>query len=120
MEWKLLLISVLIGGAVLVGYVIKKDLATPKEQLVVFGEDSSNFQAYRTLTEEFGAKTGIQLKFDGATFEQSIQKADADFRNGKGGYDIVLQYNFSLAPYVKNKYVAEIGDVFSPSVLNNV
>lgn len=115
----LLLILCLIVGVVLIGYVIMKRSATPKEAVVVFGEDSSNLKAYRSLSDEFTAKTGIQLKFEGATFEQAVQKADADFRNGKGDYDIVLQYNFSLAPYVKNKYVADIADVFSPSVLSD-
>jgi ABC-type glycerol-3-phosphate transport system substrate-binding protein len=119
MKWKIILSLGLIAGVGLIAYVIRHDLTAPKETVVVFGEDSSNLKAYSSLKDEFTAKTGVQLKFEGATFEQSIQKADADFRNGKGDYDIVLQYNFSLAPYVKNKYVAEIGDVFSPNVLNN-
>jgi len=119
MKWKLILALALLAGLSFVAYIVKRDTTAPKEAVVVFGEDSSNLKAYSSLKDEFSAKTGIQLKFEGATFEQSIQKADADFRNEKGDYDIVLQYNFSLAPYVKNKYVAEIGDVFSPSVLNN-
>jgi len=119
MKLKPLLLFCLIAGVILVGYVIMKRSAIPKEAVVVFGEDSSNLKAYSSLSDEFTTKTGIQLKFEGATFEQAVQKADADFRNGKGNYDIVLQYNFSLAPYVKNKYVAEIVDVFSPSVLSD-
>jgi ABC-type glycerol-3-phosphate transport system substrate-binding protein len=119
MKWKLLLVLGVIASIALTVYLVKKDRPAPKEAVVVFGEDSSNLKAYSSLKNEFAAKTGIQLKFEGATFEQAVQKADADFRNGKGDYDIVLQYNFSLAPYVKNKYVAEIADVFSPSVLND-
>jgi len=95
MKWKFRLALGLIGGAALVGYVIWSELPAPKESIVVFGEDSSNLKAYKSLKDEFKAKTGIQVNFEGATFEQSIQKADADFRNGKGDYDIVLQYNFS-------------------------
>ncbi len=119
MKRKLLLLLVIIAGVGLIAYMIKKSPGSSKEAVVVFGEDSSNLKAYGSLKDEFTAKTGIQLKFEGATFEQAVQKADADFRNGKGDFDIVLQYNFSLAPYVKNKYVAEIADVFSPSVLSN-
>jgi multiple sugar transport system substrate-binding protein len=119
MKWKLALALIVLLGSCFIGYMIKKDVASPKDVVVVFGEDSSNLTAYSSLKEEFSAKTGIQMRFEGATFEQSIQKADADFRTGKAAYDIVLQYNFSLAPYVKNHYVAEIGEVFSPSVLNN-
>jgi multiple sugar transport system substrate-binding protein len=120
MKWKVLLALCLITAVALVTYLLKSELAVPQETLVVFGEDSSNLQAYSTLKDEFATKTGIQVKFEGATFEQSIQKSDADFRSGKGSYDIVLQYNFSLAPYVRNGWVAEIGEVYSPSVLNNL
>jgi ABC-type glycerol-3-phosphate transport system substrate-binding protein len=120
MKWKVLLISALVVGVGLITYVLRKDLSSPKETVVIFGEDSSNLKAYSSLSDDFSGKTGVKLKFEGATFEQSVQKADADFRTGKGDYDIVLQYNFSLAPYVRNNYVAEIGDVFSPSVLNNL
>ena len=119
MKWKLFLVLGLIVGIAFTVYVIKKPTAATKEAVVVFGEDSSNLKAYSSLKDEFTSKTGIQLNFEGATFEQAVQTADADFRTGKGDYDIVLQYNFSLAPYVKNKYVAEIADVFSPSVLND-
>lgn len=88
--------------------------------IVVFGEDSANLKAYESLREEFRQKTGVNIKFEGATFEQSVQKADADFRNGTGQYDIVLQYNFSLAPYVRNNYVATIDEVFSPTELKDM
>jgi ABC-type glycerol-3-phosphate transport system substrate-binding protein len=119
MKWKTFLVLGVIASVALTVYLIKKDRSATNDAVVVFGEDSSNLKAYSSLKEEFAAKTGIQLNFEGATFEQAVQKADADFRNGKGDYDIVLQYNFSLAPYVKNKYVAEIADVFSRSVLND-
>lgn len=94
------------------------DASKPNETLVIFGEDSSNLNAYASLAKDFTAKTGINLRFEGATFEQSVQKADADFRNGKGDYDIVLQYNFSLAPYVRNNYVAEISEVVPAATLD--
>ena len=90
------------------------------ETIVILGEDSSNLKAYATLSDDFTKKTGIRLRFEGATFEQSVQKADADFRNGKGDYDIVLQYNFSLAPYVRNQYVARIEDVVPAATLNKL
>lgn len=113
MKWKILLSLVVIAGLAFAYYTQKEGPLTNKETIVIFGEDSSNLRAYSTLKDEFTAKTGIQVKFEGATFEQSVQKADADFRNGKGDYDVVLQYNFSLAPYVRNKYVADLEEVFS-------
>src|SRR5690348_6880896 len=98
---------------------LRPALSDKEERIVVFGEDSSNLKAYSLLADDFKAKTGVVVAFEGATFEQSVQKADADFRNGTSLYDIVLQYNFSLAPYVRNKYIADINDVFSPSVLKS-
>jgi len=124
MNWKLLLALGLVGGAVVVGYVFKTEFSPtqqpPQQTVVVFGEDSSNLKAYSSLRDEFTAKTGLHVQFEGATFEQAVQKADADFRNGTGKYDIVLQYNFSLAPYVRNHYVAKIDEVYSPALLNDL
>lgn len=112
-----------IAAVVIGAYVLTRsgsDANKPKETLVIFGEDSSNLNAYASLAKDFTTKTGIALRFEGATFEQSVQKADADFRNGKGDYDIVLQYNFSLAPYVRNNYVAEISEVVPAATLDKL
>jgi ABC-type glycerol-3-phosphate transport system substrate-binding protein len=120
MKWKSLLLLIMVASGLLVAINPEGHVHAAKETVVIFGEDSSNFKAYSSLKDEFTAKTGINLKFEGATFEQAVQKADAVFRNGKADYDIVLQYNFSLAPYVRNKYIAEMGEVFSPSVIQQV
>lgn len=82
-----------------------------RETITILGEDSSNLLAYQSLGDDFTAESGITVEFEGATFEQAVQKADADFRSGRGDYDIILQYNFSLAPYVKNDYVIGIDEV---------
>lgn len=119
MKRKICLLVSLLLVFIFVGYVLKKELFAPKETVVtILGEDSSNLQAYRSLEQEFAGRSRIRLKFEGATFEQAWLKADDDFRNGSGKYDIVLQYNFSLSPYVRNQYVAKVEDVFSPSLLN--
>lgn len=126
MKLKILLLFIFILGVIyflpnkLIPSKLNELFDNKKNSVVILGEDSSNLNAYRLLKEEFTKKTGIQLKFIGATFEQAVQQADADFRNGTGNYDIVLQYNFSLAPYVKNNYVADIDSVFSPSVLHDM
>lgn len=101
----------------LVAFITWRGQHDPKPTIVVFGEDSSNLNAYKLLASGFESKTGVAVEFESATFEQSIQKADAEFRNGGSGFDIVLQYNFSLAPYVKNDYIAGIEEAFSPEKL---
>jgi multiple sugar transport system substrate-binding protein len=120
MKQKILITIVVCVVAITAVYLVFQDRPSGPKEIVIFGEDSSNLKAYKSLKDEFAAKTGIKTTFEGTTFEQSVQKADANFRQGKGDYDIVLQYNFSLAPYVRNGYVARIDDVFSPSVLSNL
>lgn len=124
LKWKVVILLGIVAGVIFAVLIatdgIRDRTATQRETVVIFGEDSSNLNAYKLLKDEFTAKTGIDLRFESATFEQSVQKADADFRNGKGDYDLVLQYNFSLAPYVRNKYVAGLDDVFSPSILSSL
>lgn len=115
---KLILLTCLIV-AIFAGYFFLKDKSPSEDNILILGEDSSNLKAYRSLTDEFSANAGVKVAYEATTFEQAVQKADADFRTGKGGYDIVLQYNFSLAPYVRNGYVVRIDDVFSPSDLTN-
>jgi ABC-type glycerol-3-phosphate transport system substrate-binding protein len=119
MKRKIWLIIILLLAIVSIGYVLKTELLTSRKTVItILGEDSSNLNAYRSLAQDFNERTGIGLKFEGATFEQAMLKADDDFRNGSGKYDIVLQYNFSLSPYVRNSYVAKVEDIFSPNLLN--
>ena len=120
MSWKFFASLSAVAIALIAGYLVKRNASTPSQPVVIFGEDSSNLNAYKLLKDEFTAKTGIQLKFESATFEQSVQKADADFRSGNGNYDVVLQYNFSLAPYIRNNYVADIEQAFPPNTLEDM
>ncbi len=108
-RWTIIGLVAAIVVASLVFYLAHNHGGNQNQQITVFGEDSSNLKAYALLRDEYLQKTGIDAKFEGTTFEQAVQKADADFRAGQGTYDIVLQYNFSLAPYVRNHYVLEIG-----------
>ena len=85
--------------------------------IVVLGEDSSNTSALESLSGQFTADTGIHVEFDKATFEATGEKANQDLSRGTGLYDVLLQYNFSLANFVLNDWVlsldetlAELGD----------
>ena len=113
--WALFAIAVL--GAICVVWTTVGD--HPRKEITILGEDSSNLQAYSSLAADFQARYGVPVRFQGETFEQSILKATSDFESGRGAFDIVLQYNFSLAPYVRNNWVASVSDVYSPSVLKN-
>lgn len=85
---------------------------TSDEQITirVLGEDSSNLQAMREFAPAFQqeiARGGrnVTVEFEPASFEDAGQRANEDFASGRGRYDIVLQYNFSLAEYASKKYV---------------
>lgn len=74
-------------------------------QLTILGEDSSNLQAFETLKKQYEKEFDVTLAFRPNTFEDARVKADQDFINQTGLFDIVMLYNFSLSSYVRNNYV---------------
>lgn len=82
----------------------------------VLGEDSSNLQAMKALAPKFEGEMrergrNISVVFDSASFEDAREKADQDFERGSGKYDIVLQYNFSLADYASKRRVLTVKEL---------
>lgn len=73
--------------------------------LTVLGENSSNLQAMQALKANYENKEKIKIDYKPNTFEDAFNKANQDFSAKSGKYDIVLQYNFSLSNFVRNKYV---------------
>lgn len=76
----------------------------------VLGEDSSNLQAMREFAPAFQQEMArgnrsVTVEFEPASFEDAGQRANEDFASGRGRYDIVLQYNFSIAEYASKNYV---------------
>ncbi|QKJ28349.1 extracellular solute-binding protein [Mucilaginibacter mali] len=53
----------------------------------------------------------VKLDFKPNSFDDAFNKANQDFANGTGLYDIVMQYNFSLASFVTNDYVYPIDEL---------
>lgn len=83
----------------------------------VLGEDSSNLSAYTSLAEDFHKQANTEVLFDAVTFGQLGTQAANDLKSGGGKYAVILQYNFSLAPYVENNWVAPVKEVYSPTVI---
>lgn len=75
------------------------------KQIRVLAEDSSNIKAISELVPEFTDKTGIQVNIEAVDFATTEARANTDLSQGTGRYDIVLQYNFSLQPYIEKEYV---------------
>mgnify|MGYP001566613600 CR=1 FL=1 len=80
-------------------------------KLTVLGENSSNLQAMEALKSTYEKKANIIIDFKPNTFEDAFNKANQDFSNKTGLYDIVLQYNFSLSSFVRNKYVYNLDEL---------
>ena len=76
-----------------------------KTEITVLGENSSNLQAMQALKGDYEEKNKITINYKPNTFEDAFNKANQDFSTKAGQYDIVLQYNFSLSNFVRNKYV---------------
>lgn len=79
--------------------------------LRLIGEASSNLAAIRTLLPEFKARTGIEVIAEEVDFNTLETQTTSDFRANRGRYDIILQYNFSLSPYVRNNYISKIAEL---------
>jgi len=80
-------------------------------KLTVLGENSSNLQAMEALKGDYEKKAEVKIEFKPNTFEDAFSKANQDFANKTGLYDIVLQYNFSLSSFVRNSYVYNIDEL---------
>src|SRR5437764_15487705 len=79
-------------------------------RITVLGEDSSNLKAIRTLRTEYESAKNVRLEFNADEFNIANQKANTDLANHTGVYDLILQYNFSLASFSRNRYVLFLGE----------
>lgn len=83
-----------------------------KTKITIIGENASNMQALMALEKEYEKQNpSIDLDFKPSTFDDAFNKSNQDFANGTGLYDIVMQYNFSLSSFVRNKYVHELDEL---------
>lgn len=80
--------------------------------ITVLGENSSNVQAMAALKGLYEAKENVRIDFKPNTFEDAFNKANQDFANKTGLYDIVLQYNFSLSSFVRNNFVYTLDELY--------
>lgn len=96
---RLFLKSLIVFGGILL------TLASCDDKLTVLGEDSSNLKAFESITEQYEKDHDIKISFRPNTFEEASKKANQDFMNKTGLFDIVLQYNFALSSYVQNGFV---------------
>lgn len=75
----------------------------PQRPLIVLGEQSSNLDALRTLSEGYEALTGVPVEFEGVPFSVLQERSAADLSQHTGRYDVILQYNFTLAEYARKR-----------------
>lgn len=81
--------------------------------ITILGENASSLQAMQALESEYEKQNpAIDLRFKPNSFDDAFTKSNQDFANGTGLYDIILQYNFSLASFVENNYVYKLGEMF--------
>lgn len=111
----IILLAISIG---LVGLIVSCNWSKTQENksqeivtLTVLGENSSNLQAMESLKKLYEDKNPVKIDFKPNTFEDAFSKSNQDFANKTGLYDIVLQYNFSLSSFVRNKYVYTLSEL---------
>lgn len=78
------------------------------KEIVVLGEDSGNLAAISNsgLLLDFEKQSGVKVRIVAQTFEKLQENASLDLA-GKGTpqFDVVLNYNFALSLYSKNKWI---------------
>lgn len=86
-------------------------------ELVVVGEESGNLAALRDsgVLDKFEAETGTKVELVGLSFEELQENVNLDFELGSGRFDIVLNYNFALAPYVEADWIVPLDELKSLS-----
>lgn len=103
------------GGVAGVGGISWALLRNPSQdssQLIrILGEDSSNLQAISAHLQKDGNNRNFPNAVEATDFTTASEKALAAFAQGSSVPDIVLGYNFSLSPYVRNHYVYTIEEL---------
>lgn len=74
--------------------------------LVVQGEETGNSTSMRDFSRDSGQSVDYVLD----TGPVALQKANQDLSSASGLYDIILQYNFALAPFVRNDWVYNLSE----------
>jgi ABC-type glycerol-3-phosphate transport system substrate-binding protein len=84
------------------------------ETISIIGEDSSNLMAMKTLAREYeNSNKNVQIEIKGLSFDEALKASNQDLALGTGKFDIILQYNFTLASYVESNYVWKLKDLKS-------
>ena len=94
-------------------------ISCSNSELKIIGEDSSNLHALKSQEGAFEENSETSLSFRPNSFENASEKANQDFINHTGLYDVILQYNFSLSTYVKKGYVWPIDSLLAKYNKNN-
>ena len=103
----------LVAAAALVGLIVYTIVLSPNRALTVtvLGEDSSNLAAIATEAITFTQQGNARIEVVRKSFEAAGQLANQDLAAGTGVFDIVLQYNFSLANFVRTGWVLTLDEM---------
>lgn len=71
----------------------------------ILGEDSSNLKAISEYLDLPHIRRLFRSEVEATDFNTASEKALSSFAQGSSSPDIVLGYNFSLSPYVRNRYI---------------
>lgn len=105
------IITVLLILIVGISLVCCKNTSNENPTLTIIGEDSATLNAISELKPKFEKETGTKINIVALPFEESMEKSNLDLSQGTGLYDIILQYNFSLSPFVRNDYVYSLDEL---------
>jgi ABC-type glycerol-3-phosphate transport system substrate-binding protein len=83
-----------------------------RSNITILAESATSIQSMMAFEQDYESKhPKINLEFKPNSFDDAFNKANQDFANKTGLYDIVMQYNFSLSSFVRNNYVYPLDEL---------
>lgn len=84
-------------------------LRPSKSPLILIGENTANTEAIELEIRAQNLETEVQII--ALPFEDAFVKINQDMVQRDGSYDVVMQYNFSLSPFIANEYVYSLTEL---------
>ncbi|MDJ0921501.1 MAG: extracellular solute-binding protein [Henriciella sp.] len=89
-----------------------------RKKIVILGEDLPGSRALEAVASRILGAGQVSFVLD--PYEMMTVKANTDFASRAGNYDVVMQYNTALAPYVQNDYIVPVSEFSDQAWVNSL
>lgn len=82
-----------------------------EKKLAIIGEKTASLAAITKIKDKYTVATGVKIETFPFEFATLSEKSNSDLANGTAKYDIIMQYNFSLSSFTRNKYIYSLDEL---------